>query len=87
MEEISQEIEKIHTRNRSVEADKAWETSLTRKCLIALFTYILIVLFMYFSGLKNYWINAIVPTIGFILSTLSFPFFKKVWLQYHRRKK
>ena len=87
IEEISQEIEKIHKRNMSVEADKAWETSFTRRCLIALFTYILIVLFMYFSGLKNYWINAIVPTIGFILSTLSFPLFKKIWLKYYRRKK
>jgi len=33
------EIEKIKGRNRRVEADKAWETSLTRKILIAVLTY------------------------------------------------
>jgi len=25
------------------------------------------------------WLNAIVPSIGFLLSTLTLPFFKEVW--------
>lgn len=27
------------------------------------------------------WLNAIIPTFGFILSNLSLPFFKEIWLK------
>ena len=36
---IEEEISKIHSRNKKVEADKAWETSNTRKLVVALTTY------------------------------------------------
>jgi len=79
IEQLEQEILKIKDRNKKVEADKAWETSLSRKLLIAVLTYIVIVIFFFTAGLPKPFVNAIVPTIGFILSTLSIPFFKKVW--------
>lgn len=90
MDEIQQlksEIEEIKKRNAKVEADKAWETSLFRKILIAVLTYIVIVIFFYFAKLPKPFINAIVPTVGFMLSTFSVPFFKKIWLKGRSRKK
>jgi hypothetical protein len=80
LEQIKNDIAEIKERNRRVEADKAWETSMTRKILIAILTYIVIVIFFYFAELSNPFINAIVPTVGFVLSTLSVPLFKKWWL-------
>lgn len=74
---IEQEIEKIKQRNQKVELDKAWETSRTRKCTIGLLTYIVIVLFFSIAKLGNPFVNAIVPTIGFLLSTVSFELLKK----------
>ncbi len=79
-EKIEQEINKIKERNFKVEADKAWETSLFRKFLISILTYVVIVLFFYFANLPKPFINAIVPTIGFVLSTLTVPLFKKWWI-------
>jgi hypothetical protein len=79
--EINQEIEKIKIRNLKVEADKAWETSLFRKILVAILTYFVIVLFFYFVNLPKPFVNAIVPTLGFLLSTLSIPFFKQFWIK------
>ncbi len=76
------EIESIKERNKRVEADKAWETSITRRIIIALMTYIIIVIFLYSINAKSPWLNAIVPTIGFVLSTLTLPYFKKAWLKY-----
>ena len=64
-----------------MEVDKAWETSLFRKVLVAVLTYAVIVLFFIFAGLPEPFINAIVPTVGFVLSTLSVPIFKKLWLK------
>ena len=43
LEQIKSDIEQIKQRNARVEADKAWETSLFRKILIAVLTYIVIV--------------------------------------------
>ena len=45
IEEIKKEIQEIKERNRKVEKDKAWETSWTRKILVAILTYIVVVLF------------------------------------------
>lgn len=81
MSGIKAEISQIHERNRRVEADKAWELSLSRKVLIAILTYIVIVLFFYFAGLPHIFINPIVPTVGFVLSTLSIPLFKSWWVK------
>lgn len=81
IQEIKSEIEKIKQRNERVEADKAWETSLARKILIAVLTYAVIVIFFIVANLPKPFINAIIPTIGFILSTLSIPLFKKAWIE------
>lgn len=81
LEQIRKDIEEIKERNRRVERDKAWETSWTRKILVAVLTYIVVVLFFIFAKLPNPFINAIVPTLGFLLSTLSISFVKKLWLK------
>lgn len=84
LNELKNEVEKIKERNARVEADKAWETSLFRKILVAVLTYIVIVLFFAVAGLPKPLVNAIVPTLGFLLSTLSISIFKTLWL---KRKK
>ncbi len=83
---LEERVAKIEARNRKVEGDKAWEGSWARKILIALFTYIAIAGYMEFVLRINPWINAIVPTIGFLLSTLTMSWFKKLWIQYVYRK-
>jgi hypothetical protein len=86
LEELQKEIDEIKKRNRRVEADKAWETSWMRKFVISALTYIVIVTFFYFAGLPKPLVNAIVPAIAFILSTLSVPLFKKWWLKINSPK-
>jgi hypothetical protein len=83
---LEREIVAIKERNAKVEADKAWETSVFRKVLIGALTYVVVVLFFVFAGLPKPFINAIVPTVGFLLSTLSISIFKKVWLRYFFKK-
>ena len=85
--ELEKRIEKIEDRNKNVEKDKAWETSYTRKILIIIFTYFSIVLYLYFIVGIDPWINAIVPALGFLLSTLSLPFFKELWSKYIYKNK
>ena len=77
----SHAIFKNDLTNKKVEADKAWETSYSRKLLILILTYFVIVIFFFVSNLGNPFINAIVPSLGFFLSTLTIPFFKNWWLK------
>lgn len=86
IDELEQRIIIIEERNRRVELGKAWETSFTRKFFIALFTYLAIAIYMYAIGMNNPWLNAIIPTVGFLLSTLTLPFVRKFWEKYFNRK-
>jgi len=81
LEQIKKDLAEIKERNRRVELDKAWEISLARKVLVAVLTYIVIVFFFCVSDLGNPFINAIVPTLGFLLSTFSIPVFKDWWIK------
>ena len=85
IDQIKKDIQEIKERNARVEGDKAWETSLFRKVLIAILTYIVIVIFFLFAGFLKPFLNAIVPTLGFILSTASILFFKKFWIKKHNK--
>ncbi len=78
---IEVEIQKIKKRNARVEVDKAWETSLFRKITIAVLTYLVILSFFVVIKVQNPFTNALVPTFGFLLSTLSIGFFKNYWLK------
>lgn len=84
LESLAKGIEQLKVRNKRVELDKAWETSYIRRGLLIVFTYLSIGLYMYFIGVSNPWLNAVIPSIGFLLSTLTLPFFKEYWL---KRKK
>ncbi len=82
---MKEEIISIKERNQRVEADKAWETSKTRRFIIAIMTYLVIVFFLWSIDAPNPWLNALVPAVGFILSTLTLPFFKKWWLKKYQK--
>ncbi|MFH1508651.1 MAG: hypothetical protein ABIE68_00565 [bacterium] len=84
--DLQTQIDEIKKRNQRVESDKAWELSWMRRISIAVLTYFIIVLIFWILDLSNPWINAIVATIAFILSTLSLSLFKKVWLKYIYKK-
>ena len=79
--QIQKDIAEIKARNLRVETEKAWETSLFRKVLIAILTYIVVVLFFIFAKLPKPFLGAIVPAVGFILSTLSVSYFKNIWIK------
>ena len=85
LKELEEEIKKIKDRNKRVEADKAWETSWTRRIILFILTYAVVVIFFYFAGLPKPFINSIVPALAFVLSTLTLPFFKRFWLGYSKK--
>jgi hypothetical protein len=80
-EHIGETIERMLERNARVEADKAWERSLVRIGCIALITYVCASVLLYIIGVPNYAVSALVPVLGYVLSTQSLPPLKRWWLK------
>lgn len=76
---LEERITAIEERNKRVELDKAWETCLLRKILIIVMTYIFAVLYLTVADNSNPFFGAVVPCVGFFLSTQSISFIKKIW--------
>jgi len=81
IKELEKRISEIEKRNKKVEADKAWETSLLRKWLIIMFTYVFAVLYLRIADTTKPWLGAVVPCVGFYLSTQSIKFVKQWWIE------
>lgn len=80
IEELEREINKIKARNVRVEADKAWETSLTRRAIITIGTYLFSAVFLLLINAPNPFFTALVPALAFVVSTLTLPPIKSWWL-------
>lgn len=81
LDDITQRLRKIEERNKRVEVDKAWEKSFFRISIIALVTYLVALIFLVLTELPSPYLNAFIPTIGWILSMKSTPILKKWWMK------
>lgn len=78
--QLEKEVRSINERNARVERDKAWEASWARRIILFLLTYAAIVIYFHAAGLPQPFVNAVVPALAFVISTLTLPFFKRLWL-------
>lgn len=81
LDSLEKEIGAIKARNRRVEKDKAWETSWIRRVAVSIATYVVVLLFFFVIRASQPFISALVPAIGFLLSTLTIDFLKSWWLK------
>lgn len=80
MVNFEKELQAIKARNAHVESEKSWETSFTRRCSIALITYITASFFLYFIGAQDSLLISLIPTVGYLFSTMSLPPIKRIWI-------
>ncbi len=77
---MQNDLEAIKDRNARVEADKAWETSATRRLSVAALTCLVAFVYMaYGLGVKRAFLHAAVPAGGYLLSSLSLCKIRSVW--------
>lgn len=77
----SSEISRIIERNKRVELDKAWETSILRRSFIALLTYAITALLFWINDLPIPFLQGLIPAAAYLLSTLSLPWLKRRWMK------
>lgn len=85
IQNIEKDLDQIKQRNQRVEADKAWETSWMRIGSVALITYLIALLVMRTIRVERFWLQAFIPTIGYILSTQSLPMIRRWWIRKYWR--
>jgi hypothetical protein len=78
---LEERLRSLEERNRRVELDKRWETSDRRRASLVGLTYLVMVVFMGFIRVGDPFVSALVPTLGFFLSTLTMGWLKRVWLK------
>ncbi|HEU0118110.1 MAG TPA: hypothetical protein VFR09_05700 [Alphaproteobacteria bacterium] len=83
MPDIEERIKVIEDRNQRVAADKAWEVSWVRRGLIAGTTYLCGFILLNILGHDGAWKHAFVPVMGYLISTLSLPPLKAMWIRKH----
>lgn len=81
MATVEEQLEQIRTRNARVEADKAWETSWVRRGFVAITTYIFALAWLLVIESSQPFLTAFIPTVGYILSTVSLSSIKRRWMK------
>ena len=76
---LEKRLTAIEKRNHRVERDKAWETSKARIFTITAITYALAALLLHIIQVENHLTGALVPTLGYFLSTQSLPIVREIW--------
>ncbi len=79
MNRLETEIGLIRSRNDRVELDKAWETSFFRRASITILTYVVTAIVFLLISVPYFWLSALIPTVGYVLSTLTLPVVKSHW--------
>lgn len=80
LKELENDIELIKARNKRVEADKAWELSATRTAFISVVTFGLLYAFFRLINSEPAFLNALISTLAYLLSTFSYGVLKSWWL-------
>ena len=84
MDDLNKRVINIEIRNKRVETDKAWKTSLTRRIIIIVLTYIVALLYLKVADTTNPYLGALIPCGGFFISTFSLNVVKKIWIKKYR---
>jgi len=80
IEELAARVAALEQRNHRVETEKAWETSAARRITLAVLTFAALAAYLWAIGLERPLLHAVVPTAGFMLSTLTMPLARRAWL-------
>lgn len=80
MKELLERLERVEKRNRRVENEKAWEVSIFRRLAIVAITYVTTLVLLYSIGSARPFLEALVPSTGYLLSMLSLPILKRWWI-------
>lgn len=78
---LQAEIDTLRARELKLESYKAWETSYCRLGVLVTKTYIVAAVFLQTIGAQRPLVGALVPVLGYVISTLTLPIIRRWWVQ------
>lgn len=81
MQNMEETIRTLLNRNKRVEAEKAWELSITRRAFLAILTYSTAAMLLWLLGEERFLLLSFIPAVSYVFSTLSLPQVKRWWLR------
>lgn len=76
------DIMELKLKNKKIEADKAWETSWTRRGIIGIVTYIIVAAWLAMLGVEHNLIHALVVVGSYLVAIAILPMLKKYWVDF-----
>jgi hypothetical protein len=76
---VEERLAAIESRYAKVELYKSWEKSLFRRLGISVVTYIVIALYLLAINNENPFLYALIPAVGYFLSTLVMKNLRDLW--------
>eukprot|EP01041_Mallomonas_annulata_P010035 gene10035-20897_t len=83
IELLKEFMQQLKSRNSMKDKSKKFEGSWTRIGVIMAITYGTLTLYMTLIGVNEPFLNAVVPALGFNLSTWSLPHVKTLWIKWY----
>lgn len=77
--ELQQAVAELKQRNERKDFEKRWEVGPARTLLIIALTYGCLFCYMWLVNMEAALLSAVVPTVGYALSTLAFPGARDRW--------
>jgi len=80
---LEEQVQKLNLMQKYDELKSKWDRSLVRIIYVSTTTYLFVAVFMFILEVDNYLVNALIPSLGYILSTQTLPSIKKAWVRYY----
>ena len=81
-EQTQNTIDLLYEEYNNEKKRQRFNSSWTRIIIITILTYIILSIYMDFIHIKDPYYNAVIPAIGYYLSTLSLSFIRKIWIEW-----
>lgn len=75
-------LKRILTRNQKVDEEKRWKESLTHRLSVTVLIYIISVCCFYFASVHEIFIVALIPSLGYFISTIKLKLIRHIWEKY-----
>ena len=75
-------LKKVLSRNKKVDKEVLWKNSYTHRISVSILIYVISVCCFYFTSVSEIFIIALIPSLGYFISTIKLKIIRNIWEKY-----
>ncbi len=79
---LKKELDTLHDDIRTLKIQQDWNTSVLKHGLVIFMNYLIMLILMYILNIESPFISALLPTLGYAITSISLNSIKKYWIIY-----